>query len=223
MYYALDSQIRFCHLGDDFVFLDLSLGRYFGLGRDQSDAFRRFIRADGFITAQDQHILRGLIERGSLAPCNKGGSPGIKCQLESPRTEINQAPKFHGFLVQVARAVWRQIRMTSRIRARPIAELLEEVRPTPTVPWRQGAEVGDEVRRVACAYARTDLLLGKTDRCLVRSLAMFDELRSRNIATRLVFGVRIAPFTAHCWVQRDGMVLNDSVENVKDFTPILVV
>ena len=85
MYYALDSQIRFCHLGDDFVFLDLSLGRYFGLGRDQSDAFRRFIRADGFITAQDQHILRGLIERGSLAPCNKGGSPGIKCQLESPR------------------------------------------------------------------------------------------------------------------------------------------
>jgi hypothetical protein len=38
-----------------------------------------------------------------------------------------------------------------------------------------------------------------------------------------VFGVREAPFTAHCWVQDGAVVLNDHLENVDLYTPIMTV
>ena len=37
-----------------------------------------------------------------------------------------------------------------------------------------------------------------------------------------VFAVKGAPFAAHCWIQLGDIVLNDSVENVRAYTPIMV-
>ena len=39
----------------------------------------------------------------------------------------------------------------------------------------------------------------------------------------LVFAVMTRPFAAHCWVQLDETVLNDRLDHVRKFTPILVV
>jgi hypothetical protein len=38
----------------------------------------------------------------------------------------------------------------------------------------------------------------------------------------LVFAVRLDPFAAHCWLQHDELVLNDAVDRVGAFTPVLV-
>jgi hypothetical protein len=38
-----------------------------------------------------------------------------------------------------------------------------------------------------------------------------------------VIGVATRPFVAHAWVQIAGSVLNDTVEHVQDFAPILSV
>jgi len=38
-----------------------------------------------------------------------------------------------------------------------------------------------------------------------------------------VIGIRPDPFLAHCWVQHKGLVLNDDIDNVRTFTPILVI
>lgn len=40
-------------------------------------------------------------------------------------------------------------------------------------------------------------------------------------ASTLVIGVRAEPFAAHSWVQVDQVVLNDTAEEVRRFTPIL--
>ena len=40
---------------------------------------------------------------------------------------------------------------------------------------------------------------------------------------QLVIGVRTSPFGAHSWAQHEDEVLNDSVEEVLRFTPILIV
>ena len=32
-----------------------------------------------------------------------------------------------------------------------------------------------------------------------------------------------SPFSAHCWVQQGDVVLNDTIENVRPFTPIMAV
>jgi len=33
----------------------------------------------------------------------------------------------------------------------------------------------------------------------------------------------VRPFQAHCWVQFEDHVLNDHLDNVRNFTPILIV
>jgi hypothetical protein len=39
----------------------------------------------------------------------------------------------------------------------------------------------------------------------------------------VVLGVKQGPFGAHCWVQHGSEILNDSVEEVLRYRPILVI
>lgn len=61
------------------------------------------------------------------------------------------------------------------------------------------------------------------DACLLRSLALARHLRSSACAAQLVIAVRADPFSAHCWVQADNHLLNDDLDNVASYEPILVV
>lgn len=45
--------------------------------------------------------------------------------------------------------------------------------------------------------------------CLFDSLALVRFLRSAGHEAEIVFGVRARPFSAHCWVERQGEVLSD--------------
>jgi hypothetical protein len=58
---------------------------------------------------------------------------------------------------------------------------------------------------------------------LLDSLALLAFLRQRGLYADLVFGVIRQPFAAHCWVQARGVVLNDRLDRVAEFTPILVI
>ncbi len=57
--------------------------------------------------------------------------------------------------------------------------------------------------------------------CRFDSLALVEFLARYHQFPVWVFGVRGMPFGAHCWVQEDDCVLNDSVEYVSQFTPIM--
>lgn len=56
--------------------------------------------------------------------------------------------------------------------------------------------------------------------CLVDSLALAYFLTEAQAPCELVFGVQGEPFRAHCWVQWDGVVLNDSVHRARSFTVV---
>lgn len=58
-------------------------------------------------------------------------------------------------------------------------------------------------------------------RCLFDSLALADYLARYRIFPTWVFGVRMDPFAAHCWIQHDTVVLNDSMDHIRNFTPIM--
>jgi hypothetical protein len=59
--------------------------------------------------------------------------------------------------------------------------------------------------------------------CLHDSLAMKAYLRRRGVASSLVFGVALNPFSAHCWLQIGSTVLNDTLDRAVRHTPILAV
>lgn len=56
--------------------------------------------------------------------------------------------------------------------------------------------------------------------CLLRSAMLVSFLRRSGLAADWVFGVRLWPFNAHCWVQAGEVCLNDDVERLWAYTPI---
>lgn len=58
--------------------------------------------------------------------------------------------------------------------------------------------------------------------CLLQAYALRRYLRRRKLDAHWVFGVRTWPFAAHCWLQVDDLVLNDTVDRVAAYRPILV-
>lgn len=57
--------------------------------------------------------------------------------------------------------------------------------------------------------------------CLFDSLALSRFLQCAGVRFELAFGVRLAPFAAHCWVEAEGVVLNDEEAYCRSFTEIL--
>jgi Transglutaminase-like superfamily len=59
--------------------------------------------------------------------------------------------------------------------------------------------------------------------CLFDSLVLSVFLTLRRVPCTLVIGVSTKPFAAHAWVQIGDCVLNDTVEHVQTFAPILAI
>ena len=59
--------------------------------------------------------------------------------------------------------------------------------------------------------------------CLFDSLALFDLLLRHGVRVDWVYGVQAEPFEAHCWLQAGDLVVNDTLDRVAPFTPIMVV
>jgi hypothetical protein len=69
---------------------------------------------------------------------------------------------------------------------------------------------------------RVRLFIPTPRRCLPASLITAVFLARRGVTTQIVFGVRSYPFEAHCWVEYDGFVVDDDLDKVCAFLPIVV-
>lgn len=59
--------------------------------------------------------------------------------------------------------------------------------------------------------------------CLFDSIALMHFLTGRGHAPDLVIAARARPFAAHCWIEAEGAVLNDRLDNCRWFSPLLKV
>ena len=57
--------------------------------------------------------------------------------------------------------------------------------------------------------------------CLFDSVCLLNFLARYGFFPSLVFGVIAEPFQAHCWLQEGDLVLNDTVERVTAYAPIM--
>jgi hypothetical protein len=73
---------------------------------------------------------------------------------------------------------------------------------------------------LAVQFERLRPLIPCAGSCLPSSMLLRAFLRRHGIGCRWIFGVQTFPFEAHCWVEYQGVVLNDTVEHVSWYTPI---
>lgn len=214
--------ISFCWVGDDPIFLDLARDRYLALSRDAGQALRRI--TDGVAAAEgdDGHVGR-LVDRDLLVETSGDDVPHACRSLpEATRSLID---------ADAAGAVTRRWSaladvMTARtsLAIFGLARTLERVRrrkravPTSTTVDDEG--LGTQLAR---SFRDADATLGSLDLCVPRSVAM--ALRAARLGYRcdLVIGVKLRPFAAHCWVQRDHLLVNEQTDVARQFIPILVI
>ena len=216
MPYRLRDRLHWCQCAGRIVFLDLLEDRYSCLVPDATAAFLRL--AGGQAGPDDVRRLRPLILRGMLVE-DRTAKPLKGAAIPLASGDFANEPYPPPSLAGLLQAVTEQVRWGFLLRARPLAWIVNRPRPTGT-PWPAGQDGSLWVGKIISAFAAVSAFLPSEDRCLVRALAFNALCRRRGMNPSLVFGVRMNPFRAHCWVQLGGQVLIGDFEQVRLFTPI---
>lgn len=205
MHLFANPDLACCEISGTLIFLDIARDRYFSLPEPGNTEALAYL---------DQQSA-GRSRQPALWP------EGRDIALPLASSPAIATGSFR--MSDTARAIWVQRRIEKRLAARPFHSVLSDVANLlHACPSEQPSPRRDPAVTIrAFEYAR--LLRSAVDRCLPRSIALALCLASDGIRANVVIGVKLAPFGAHCWVQQRADVLNDSVEEVLRYRPILVI
>jgi hypothetical protein len=220
------------------VLLDLRRNRYLALPEHQSRLLASQVPgwpgagmplADQSAPPQTvAKVVDDLITQGILTRAPSQGKDATPAAIPTPRRTLLPEPQL---IPQPAVSTWQRARRylpamfysaitaTAALRFKSIEHIVSKV----------SARRGDDRIKVDLPslvqdfYWLRPFVFSGNQRCLFHSLTLLLFLSRFGIHPRWVFGVRKAPFAAHCWLQDGDAVLNDSVERVAMFTPIMVV
>lgn len=212
--------ISCCETGGRFLFLDLSRNRYFALAPGVEQAFRRLVARDA-PAPEDRARLDDLVKSGLLAPADWAARPKLCPAPPAPQHSLLEQD-IHAGTAALAHALGRLALSVLVLKLRPLPAILARLQDRKRA-FEPCANDQAALLDVVAAFSRSGLVAAPLDQCLPRSIAVAHALLDRNIAPLLVIGVRLKPFGAHCWVQHGSTVVNETVDNVRNFTPILVV
>jgi hypothetical protein len=220
MHYALRPDLTFCFVQQRAIFLDVAADRYFSLDGPAGDSFSRLVAEKPLSPADDEALTR-LVARGILE--SKGaGSVVAPCRHPAPRHSYLDAHRTSPGARRLPSVAWHLAATNLRLRRLPLAHMVQRVA---LAKKRSGMRPpgGGDLRKLAQTYEWTRRFIMPLDRCLVRAIALAGQAAGAGHRIDLVFGVQLRPFGAHCWVEYEGMVLDDRLDHVRNFTPILAV
>ncbi len=218
---ALSDKIYGCVSNGRAALLDLETSTYFCLPDDLDPPIQKLL-AGKPIDTNEENILQALVDEGvlirttSVRTFDKGG-------IELPKHYIPAEQEPAPFWA-VGLAVSYQIAAGMALTFCPLADVVEKhkarTRRLTTRPLEADLAT---LTKAATAFEASERLLPSNNKCLRRSLAMATYLADRNVAAKLVIAVKMRPFAAHAWTQVEDVVVNDHIDNVRPFTPILMV
>lgn len=221
MRWRLRGGLFWCDCGGRAVFLDLPADRYFCLPREANAAFLRMTRDQP--DRSDRERLDPLIRRGLMIEGDSATTILPPPTVEMTQSDFPTEPGARASLRDIARMTLSELRIGWLLRRSPLHQVIERVRRDGPKPGSVQKDQSRTAQAFVSAARVTALWLRSHDRCLVRGLAMHALCRKEGLSTKLVLGVVAHPFTAHCWVQLGNKVLVGGYEQVRLYTPILVV
>jgi hypothetical protein len=229
--YRLCEHVYWCERNSQVILLDLRADRYLALDPRASSLFPHLVEGNACSTTDKEtsELVDALLRRGLLTSGSREGRNDTSVALPAPAFEVT-ADSFDGCLRLRARDVYAFCFALGKtgIRLR-LLSLFHVVTAARTRHARREACLGRTGRscnlatRVAVFGRLRPLAFTARNACLFESLAMIEFLASFGVDASWVFGVQTAPFCAHCWVQLGDTVINDTVERVRGFTPIMAV
>lgn len=221
MGFVLREGVSFCETSGRLVFLDVASDRYFCLENEADRALRRLTGGEP-PTREDETVLADLAADGLLAQASKGARPQACSPPPEPECSLidEDLPVCSAAL---AHALWRLACSALALKVRPLGAIIASTTHRKAQLGPEAEAFASIAAEVAGAFKRSALIAAPLDRCLPRSFATAHALLDRKLRPDLVFGVRLHPFGAHCWVQHGRTLVNETLDQVRNFTPILVV
>lgn len=191
------------------VFMNIAEDRYFRLPPEQECAFLASLRK---LEGRADPIIHGLVrgsrqEEWEIEPVALPPPPRIA--LLDGQTVGNPN------LLEVIAAARLLLAVTRALRSRSIDDILKSI----VHRCNESSGPGDPIMR-AIAFRNARRFVPIRGNCLSDSLALMRWLLAQGNSATLVFGVKLDPFAAHCWVQSGDVILNDRPERVERFAPI---
>lgn len=227
--------VHLCDAGASFVILDLPNDRYLALAPLEAEAMRAALSAStgrpitqttGAETARSGEGLQSLLDAGIVTADTIHGRPLTTTAWPPAEASIlEDARRDEGRLTasRAIRFVTAAIAAERRLRRRPLHETVEHVRARRLDAQERSSCRCDfsAVRDLSAAFGRLRPLHPSARRCLFDSLALVEFLALYQVHPVWTFGVRLDPWMAHCWVELDGVLLNETLEKAAQFTPIM--
>lgn len=223
MHWLINQDLSCCDIDGRLVFLDLALDRYFTLTAPLESVMRSYL-SSGTLSRRQREDLEGkagiVIARAlGLHPSIPGlPSPTVSAIESSPAAGCRPA-----VLPEVAATIWWARR---QLRRRPLKAVIEGIaihRDAKAPPRAHASMTIEPLQDAATQFMRVRRYVPVDPCCLLDSLALLRFLSRRRLHARIVFGVNLVPFAAHCWVQAGGIVLNETLSDAAAHTPIRII
>jgi len=235
--YCLANHVFVCRDEDYIVVLDVHEDRYFSLDAGRTAALAPFLTGWPASAADPgadtgppiEEVVAPLLSQGWLLEGAAGGKNATPVSVVAPYTEVlgdpvDRRPRIN---LRAVMAFW-----AASVRARFLMRTQSFERVVRRVAARKAAAPGlgeplvdiERARQLMEVFAYLRIFLfSHREECLRDSLAVLEFLAGYGIYPDWVFGVRARPFAAHCWVQHQGIVFNDTAEHAGGYVPIMAV
>ncbi|WP_343611829.1 lasso peptide biosynthesis B2 protein [Novosphingobium sp.] len=222
MGFELRKGISFCEVSDRLLFLDVMADRYFCLQPAAEHSFRGMLYG-GVIDDMQRGGLIGMLRSGTLIETHGHGVPHAFRIHHHASLSLLDAQNAQTSASRITGALSAIMGARLSLRWRGLHAILKSI-DLGRIPWpRSGAVDLDAIQETAMAFEKTSRVLRSHDKCLSRSIALARYLAARGLPGDLVIGVRLRPFGAHAWVQSGKWLVNDRIDTVRCYTPIMAV
>lgn len=230
-----------CRARDQVVLLDLKHDRYIGMRASDFDQAglrsweipARWVdvsTARGELPATadgvEEEAVRSMLERGFLIEAHRSEADRETVRIERPEVALIEGYADVRVKLRardVLSVVLAVVTAKLLLRFRTLEQIVERLRRRSGRGGHQPFELDRARVRMAIFNRVRPLLYGEYDACLFTSLAAREFLARDRIFPRLVLGVTVNPFKAHCWLQHGNVVLNDAPAYVLEYGPILAI
>lgn len=222
-----------CVVDDQIVVLDLRHDKYLSLDEDTSSLLRPYVNLlssrGGVLNRGDEARLDDALSRlsGNGILCTAPvplAATGTHQPLVRPHDAITPRPPFreHVRAHHTARYIASVVSAKSALRVRPLYRIvLSEQRKTVARASSRRRFDSAGAARLCSVYSRLRVIATGPRQCLFDSLALKLFLAKYGVYPDWIFGVRLNPFAAHCWLQHGNTLVNESLDSVRQFTPIM--
>jgi hypothetical protein len=215
----LQPYVSYGLVGERPIFLDLKRDRYLALDPGSEDALRGLLSAEE-PTLPDSPALERLLRTGLFRQSSLRGRLAPDHSPAPARSLVGDRPSGRTRWSSPFRAWTAVSRARRRLRSVPLAGIVDAlVERRADLPEGEPALAEESAR----AFLAARPLVPVERSCLLDSLALLDWLGDRSGHAKLVFGVRLDPFGAHCWLQTEQAILTDAADTVGNFAPVLAI